>query len=49
MDTQKRITTWSDYIELPQRRSQPIKLDRLLKKRMKAFLKARAARLQAKG
>jgi len=34
-------TAWSDYLETPRRGGSAMKLDRILKRRMKAFIKAR--------
>jgi hypothetical protein len=33
--------SWRQYVEIPQRVSEPVKLDKILAERMKAFLKAR--------
>lgn len=35
---------WSDYQEIPRRPSAPVKLDRILEKRLKAFIKAKKVR-----
>jgi hypothetical protein len=36
---------WNIYIETPRRGGSPMKLDRILKRRMKAFMKARQSSL----
>lgn len=32
---------WLQYLEIPRRQSEPVKLDAILAERMKAFMKAR--------
>lgn len=49
MDNNVNNQQWSDYIELPVKKSGPIKLDKILEKRLKAFVKARATRMRAQG
>lgn len=36
---------WIQYLEIPQRRSEPVKLDTILADRMKAFMKAKRVKL----
>ena len=43
MYTDKNGNTWSQYLETVSRGGSPIKLDRILKRRMRAFMKARKA------
>jgi|GEM_PF-5362091 len=35
------VNTWNEYLETTSRGGAPVKLDRILKRRMKAFLRAR--------
>lgn len=35
---------WSQYLEIPRGRSNPVKLDRILAERLSAFMKAKEAR-----
>jgi len=37
---------WNEYLETHRKAASPMKLDRILKRRMKAFMKARQARLR---
>lgn len=32
---------WLQYLEIPRRQSEPVKLDKILAERMRAFMKAR--------
>lgn len=32
---------WQQYLEIPRRQSEPVKLDKILAERMKAFLRAK--------
>jgi len=32
---------WSNYLETPKRNAKPVKIDLILKKRMKTFMKAK--------
>lgn len=40
---------WLRYIELHRNNTRPVKLDKVLKKRLRKFLKLRAAKLAVKG
>lgn len=35
---------WFHYVELPRRESKPVRLDRILEKRMETFMRARTTR-----
>jgi len=37
---------WNEYLETNRKAASPMKLDRILKRRMKAFMRARQARLR---
>ncbi|HMI09743.1 MAG TPA: hypothetical protein VK497_05105 [Candidatus Saccharimonadales bacterium] len=37
---------WSNYLETPRRTTSPVKIDLILKKRMKTFMKAKIRSLQ---
>ena len=37
---------WSNYLETPRRTASPVKIDVILKKRMKSFMKAKIRSLQ---
>lgn len=41
----ENLTNWNMYIETPRRGGAAMKLDRILKRRMKAFMKARQSPL----
>lgn len=43
MYTDENGHTWNQYLETSCRGGSPVKLDRILKRRMKAFMKARQA------
>jgi len=43
MYTDNNGITWSQYLETSPRGGSPVKLDRILKRRMRAFMKARKA------
>lgn len=36
---------WLQYLEIPHRQSEPVKLDKILAARMKAFMKARKVKV----
>ncbi len=40
---------WSQYLEIPRGRSNPVKLDRILAERLSAFMKAKEARYMDSG
>ena len=41
--------TWNQYLQTPQRGGPAIRLNRILKRRMKAFMKARQLKLSGNG
>jgi len=41
MYKETEVATWNEYLETTGRGGAPVKLDRILKRRMKAFIKAR--------
>jgi hypothetical protein len=46
MYKEDEVTVWNAFLETPRRRGSLMRLDRILKRRMKAFLKARTATLR---
>lgn len=48
MDSKMNENLWANYIEVPLKKNGPVKLDKILEKRLKAFLKARVMRMHAK-
>jgi hypothetical protein len=49
MYKEDELTVWNTFLETPRRRGSLMRLDRILKRRMKAFLKARIATLNEMG
>jgi hypothetical protein len=45
MYKEDELTVWNAFLETPRRRGSLMRLDRILKRRMKAFVKARIATL----
>jgi len=39
------VNTWNQYVETTRRGGSPVKLDRILKRRMRVFIKARMRNL----
>lgn len=47
MNIEPNEQQWSNYLETPFKKSSPTKLDKILEARLRAFMKAREARMLA--
>lgn len=45
MNSKPNQQQWSHYLETPLKQSSPVKLDQILEERLRAFMKAREARM----